>query len=226
MTGKFTKMSFNINSYHVVQWLLEFGATELCELVMTEIESSPQLPNLIINQYGNYVIQKLLRRAKLINHPLFERLSQFITINSWKWSNNPLGKHVVIECHRLRQQWYESFALNIELILIHILIIPFLVDRCYGRRTDAPHLEERLHIDFTLGLVLFCFLFFFSLIFSLATICEIRRQNTLHVNHDVTYMFLNIRIHLPLFVTIPQAYVPCPVSIPKLLNLDMLCIVC
>ncbi|CAE5970450.1 unnamed protein product [Arabidopsis arenosa] len=106
MAGKFVAMSFNMNSYHVVQWLIDNGNPDISQLVMNEIDSSPQLSQLIINKFGNYVIQKILRKAKIINPPLFLRLSSFITANRLVFSSNPSGIHVVIECDLLRQRWY------------------------------------------------------------------------------------------------------------------------
>lgn len=56
---------------HVVEHCLKLAPTLMCDRIIDELINDPKLPHIIIDQYGNFVIQTALKQCqvKILPHP-------------------------------------------------------------------------------------------------------------------------------------------------------------
>lgn len=65
LEGHFGTLSMQKCGSHVVEYCLKLAPQLVCDRVINELMNDPKLPHIMLDQYGNYVIQTALKQCKV-----------------------------------------------------------------------------------------------------------------------------------------------------------------
>jgi hypothetical protein len=65
LEGHFGNLSMQKCGSHVVEQCLKQAPHVVCDKIMNELMNDPKLPHIMLDQYGNYVIQTALKESKV-----------------------------------------------------------------------------------------------------------------------------------------------------------------
>ncbi|XP_062198068.1 pumilio homolog 12-like [Phragmites australis] len=102
LEGHFGTLSMQKCGSHVVEYCLKLAPQLVCDRVINELMNDPKLPHIMLDQYGNYVIQTALKQCK---GALYAAFVEAIRPHAAVLQSNMFGKRVLSRTYLKNRQY-------------------------------------------------------------------------------------------------------------------------
>ncbi|KAL6654038.1 hypothetical protein ACP70R_007503 [Stipagrostis hirtigluma subsp. patula] len=102
LEGHFGNLSMQKCGSHVVEYCLKLAPQPMRDMIISELMNDPKLPHIMVDQYGNYVIQTALKQCKGALHSAF---IEAIRPHAALLRTNMYGKRVISRTYLKNRQY-------------------------------------------------------------------------------------------------------------------------